>query len=185
MKKRKKLSKSSTLKHSGASAREGIEVIFRQWQAERPDIDAEPVLIYGPISRIQADVTARIDEELAPYKLVRGTFDVLTALRRTGAPFCLSPKELTQYLVLSGAGLNGRLNTLERLGYIVRLPEPNDRRTLRIQLTNSGQRIVNKLTPLLFNLQWTMLSGFSATDRRSFSKYLMRMAETIRSASDE
>src|SRR5215813_4017839 len=107
------------------NGREGVEAIYRQWQTQRPDIDPYPVLIYGPISRIQSDFTARIDKVLEPYELVRGTFDVLTALRRAGSPYCLSPKKLTEHLVLSGAGLNGRLNILERLGYIARLPEPN------------------------------------------------------------
>lgn len=159
------------------SARDSIDNIYRQWRKERPDIDPEPVLIYGPISRIQSDVTARIDQLLAPHKLVRGTFDVLTALRRGGAPFRLSPKELTRHLVLSGAGLNGRLNILERHGYIARLPEPADRRTLRIQLTPSGQRIVNKLTPRLFDLQWSILSGFNTRERKQFAELLLRMAE--------
>lgn len=177
MKKQQKNTKLS--KPATGSTRDSIDTIFRQWQVERPDIDPQPVLIYGPISRIQSDVTARIDKQLAPYNLVRGTFDVLTALRRAGAPFCLSPKELTRHLVLSGAGLNGRLNMLERLGYIARLPEPNDRRTLRIQLTAAGQRIVNKLTPRLFDLQWSILSGFNSSERTQFAELLMRMAEAI------
>jgi DNA-binding MarR family transcriptional regulator len=159
-----------------ANAADSIETIFHQWQVERPDIDPEPVLIYGPISRIQATVTGRIDDILAPYKLVRGTFDVLTALRRAGSPYRLSPKELAQHLVLSGAGLNGRLNVLERLGHIARQPEPNDRRTLRIQLTSSGQKIVNKLTPRLFDLQWHILSGFSAAERKTFAELLQKLA---------
>jgi DNA-binding MarR family transcriptional regulator len=161
------------------SARESIEAIYRQWQTERPDIDPEPVLIYGLISRIQSDITACIDEVLAPYQLVRGTFDVLTALRRAGSPYCLSPKKLTEHLVLSGAGLNGRLNILERLTYIARLPEPTDRRTLRIRLTTSGQRVVNKLTPRLFQLQWEILSEFGSQDRKAFADYLAKMAEAI------
>jgi DNA-binding MarR family transcriptional regulator len=159
---------------------DSIEEIFHQWRAERPDIDPEPVLIYGPISRIQASVTAQIDRKLAPYKLVRGTFDVLTALRRAGEPYCLSPKDLARHLVLSGAGLNGRLNILEKLGYIARLPEPNDRRTLRIQLTAKGRSLVNKLTPLLFELQWSIIAGFSPAERRKFAEFLQRMAQASR-----
>jgi DNA-binding MarR family transcriptional regulator len=172
--------RNSPRRQASSTVTDSIEAIYRQWQAERPDIDPEPVLIYGPISRIQASVTDRIDKTLAPYELVRGTFDVLTALRRVGAPFRLSPKELAQHLVLSGAGLNGRLNILEKLGYIVRLPEPNDRRTLRIQLTTSGHKLVNKLTPRLFDLQWKILAGFSTSERRQFAKLLQKMASASR-----
>lgn len=159
--------------------RESVEAIYQQWRSQRPDIDPYPALIYGPISRIQSGFTARIDKVLKPYKLVRGTFDVLTALRRIGSPYCLSPKQLTDHLFLSGAGLNGRLNILEGVGYIARLPEPKDRRTLRIQLTASGQRVVNSLTPKLFELQWASLAKFSASDRKAFSDYLIRLADEL------
>ena len=159
--------------------RESVRTIYQQWRAQRPDIDPYPAMIYGPISRIQSGFTARIDKVLQPYKLVRGTFDVLTALRRVGTPYCLSPKQLTDHLFLSGAGLNGRLNILEANGYIARLPEPNDRRTLRIQLTAAGQRVVNTLTPRLFELQWATLAKFSARDRKAFSDFLIRMADEL------
>ncbi len=164
---------------SPGGTRESVEAIYQQWRAQRPDIDPYPAMIYGPISRIQSGFTARIDAVLKPYKLVRGTFDVLTALRRVGSPYCLSPKQLTDHLFLSGAGLNGRLNILEANGYIARLPEPNDRRTLRIQLTAAGQRVVNTLTPRLFELQWATLASFSARDRKAFSDFLIRMADEL------
>ncbi|WP_157699789.1 MarR family winged helix-turn-helix transcriptional regulator [Pseudorhodoplanes sinuspersici] len=139
------------------------------------------MLIYGLIGRIQAEATACIDEVLAPFKLVRGTFDVLTALRRAGTPYSLSPKELTQYLVLSGAGLNSRLNKLERLHYIARLPEPSDRRSLRIQLTVSGEATINDAIPRVFEIQWTLLSALSAGDRSALVESLARFADTINS----
>jgi len=180
-KKTKPEQRSETVKkeRGPGNTRESVEAIYQQWQAQRPDIDPYPAMIYGPISRIQSGFTARIDEVLKPYKLVRGTFDVLTALRRVGSPYCLSPKQLTDHLFLSGAGLNGRLNILEGIGYIARLPEPNDRRTLRIQLTAAGQRVVNTLTPRLFELQWATLAKFSARDRKTFSDYLIRMADEL------
>ncbi len=80
--------------------REQVDAIFAQWQTERPDIDPSPVHIYGLIGRIQMQCTALIDEALAPFELTRGTYDVLTALRRAGAPYSLSPKQIAQSLLL-------------------------------------------------------------------------------------
>jgi hypothetical protein len=71
-----------------------VDAIFRQWQAERPDIDPAPVRIYGLIAQIQMQSTGFIDEVLAPLGLVGGTIDVLTALRRAGDPYRLSPKHV-------------------------------------------------------------------------------------------
>ena len=69
----------------GRAAREQVDAIFSQWQVERPDIDTSPVHVYGLIGRIQMQCTAFIEEALEPFGLTRGTFDVLTALRRGSA----------------------------------------------------------------------------------------------------
>ncbi|WP_083909649.1 MarR family winged helix-turn-helix transcriptional regulator [Rhodopseudomonas sp. B29] len=162
-----------------SAARLRVDEIVRQWQAERPDIDPEPARIYGLIGRIHIQSTAFIDEVLAPYDLTRGTFDVLTALRRAGASYSLTPKELTKHLLLSGAGLNSRINRLEALHYIARLPEPSDRRTIKIQLTAAGEAVINKAIPDVFNAQWKRLHPLGAESLKSLVEELLRFADVI------
>lgn len=164
---------------SDRAARQRVDEIFRQWKTERPDIDPVPVHIYGLIGRIHIQSTAFIDEVLEPYKLVRGTFDVLTALRRAGAPYNLTPKELAQSLLLSGAGLNSRLNKLEALHYIARLPEPTDRRTIRIQLTAAGEAVINRAIPDVFNAQWARLSKLGEEGRQQLTEGLLLFADIL------
>lgn len=160
-------------------AQQRVDAIFRQWQAERPDIDPAPVRIYGLIAQIQMQSTGFIDEVLAPLGLVRGTFDVLTALRRAGEPYRLSPKQLATGLLLSGAGLTSRLNRLEAQGLIARLPEPRDRRTLRIQLTAAGEAVINDAIPRVFEVQWRHLAPLGEDGRRRLEEELARFADAI------
>ncbi|MYZ49648.1 MarR family winged helix-turn-helix transcriptional regulator [Propylenella binzhouense] len=163
----------------GRAAREKVDAIFRQWQAERPDIDPAPVHVYGLVAQIQMRSTAFIDEVLAPYGLVRGTYDVLTALRRAGAPYCLTPKQLSQSLFLSPAGLTSRLNRLEAQHLVARLPEPSDRRTLRIQLTAAGEAVINEVIPLVFEAQWRPLRALGAEGSARLVEELTRLAEAM------
>lgn len=163
----------------GRAAREQVDAIFSQWQAERPDIDTSPVHIYGLIGRIQMQCTAFIEEALEPFGLTRGTFDVLTALRRAGAPYCLSPKQIAQSLLLSGAGLTSRLNKLESQNFLARLPEPNDRRTLRVQLTAAGEVVINEAIPRVFEVQRSRLSPLGIEGQRHLVQELTRFAEII------
>jgi len=128
---------------------------------------------------LDADLLAAIDDVLAPFSLVRGTFDVLTALRRAGAPYCLTPKQLTRSLLLSGAGLNSRLNKLESLRYIARLPEPSDRRTVRIHLTATGEAIINDAIPVVFDAQWRRLTPLGEKLWHSLIEDLTRLADSI------
>lgn len=163
----------------GRAARELVDAIFSQWQAERPDIDATPVHVYGLIGRIQMQCTAFIDEALEPFGLTRGTFDVLTALRRAGAPYCLSPKQIAQSLLLSGAGLTSRLNKLEAQNLLARLPEPNDRRTLRVQLTAVGEIVINEAIPKVFEAQRSRLLPLGPDGQQRLVHELVRFAEVI------
>jgi len=168
-----------------AAMREQVDAIFAQWQAERPDIDPSPVHVYGLIGRIQMQCTALIDEALLPFDLTRGTYDVLTALRRAGAPYSLSPKQIAQSLLLSGAGLTSRLNKLEGQNYLARLPEPNDRRTLRVQLTSAGEAVINEAIPRVFEVQRALLQPLGADGQQRLMQELMRFADVIDGRSGE
>ncbi|WP_425066246.1 MarR family winged helix-turn-helix transcriptional regulator [Reyranella sp.] len=161
------------------AARDQVDAIFSQWRTERPDIDTSPVQIYGLIARIQIQCTAFIEEALVPFGLTRGTFDVLTALRRSGTPYCLTPKQLVQSLLLSGAGLTSRLNKLESQNLIARLAEPSDRRTLRVQLTASGEAVINEAIPRVFDVQRSRLQKLGDDGQKRLLEELSRFAEAI------
>jgi DNA-binding MarR family transcriptional regulator len=158
---------------------EKIDTIFRQWRTERPDIDASPVHIYGLICELYLQSTAFINEILAPYDLYRGTFDALTALRRAGAPYSLTPKQLTKSLMLSAAGLTSRLDRLEAMKLIARLPEPSDRRTLRITLTSTGKALVDKLLPLMFEEQRRRLEPLGQRRQKRLAVELKVFADSL------
>ncbi|WP_295137871.1 MarR family transcriptional regulator [uncultured Reyranella sp.] len=161
------------------AARDQVDAIFSQWRAERPDIDTSPVQIYGLIARIQIQCTAFIEEALVPFDLTRGTFDVLTALRRAGTPYSLTPKQLVQSLLLSGAGLTSRLNKLESQNLIARLAEPSDRRTLRVQLTAAGEAVINEAIPRVFDVQRSRLQKLGDDGQKRLLEELSRFAEAI------
>lgn len=167
------------------AAHQQVEEIFRQWRSERPDIDPTPVRIYGLIGQLHLQSTAFINEVLAPLGLVRGTFDVLTALRRAGSPYSLTPKQLATQLLLSGAGLTSRLNQLEALHLIARLPEPSDRRTVRVQLTAAGEALVNQAIPLVFEAQWRRILPLGTENLGRLVDELTRFAEVISSVSEQ
>jgi DNA-binding MarR family transcriptional regulator len=163
----------------GRAARDQVDAIFSQWQAERPDIDTSPVHVYGLIGRIQMQCTVFIEEVLEPFGLTRGTYDVLTALRRAGAPYSLSPKQIAQSLLLSGAGLTSRLHKLEAQNFLARLPEPNDRRTLRVQLTAAGEAVINEAIPRVFDVQRSRLLPLGLDGQQRLVRELTRFAEVI------
>jgi DNA-binding MarR family transcriptional regulator len=67
---------------------------------------------------------------------------LLSALRVTPTHQA-SPTRLARGLMLSSAGITSRIDRLERRGLVRRLPDPNDRRGVIIELTDEGLAIVD------------------------------------------
>lgn len=116
--------------------------------------------LFGALARAYLLTNPIIERLLANYGLVRGMFDVMAALRRSGSPYCLTPTQLSRSLMLSGAGMTNRLDRLQTLHLIGRRPDPKDRRGLQIQLTPKGVKLVEKILPEFLNLERRIIVEF-------------------------
>jgi DNA-binding MarR family transcriptional regulator len=161
------------------SARVPVNQIIEQWQRERPDLDPAPMRLFGALAQAHVLTTPYINRVIAKHGLVRGTFDVLSALRRAGLPFSLTPKQLAESLMLSGAGMTSRLDRLEQLHLVARLPEPNDRRSLKIQLTQKGVKLIDEVIPQIVAAQWQLVSSLGERDTATLLDLLRRLTETL------
>ncbi|MFJ9826073.1 MarR family winged helix-turn-helix transcriptional regulator [Streptomyces sp. NPDC101160] len=124
---------------------DAVDAIADQWAAVRPDLDTLPMAVFGRIYRLAAAMRGKVDKAYAPYGgMSLGEFDVLATLRRSGEPYTLSPRELTATLMITTGGMTGRLDKLERAGLLTRSPDPNDRRGLRVTLTDEGRSLVDQ-----------------------------------------
>jgi DNA-binding MarR family transcriptional regulator len=70
-----------------------------------------------------------------------GDFDTLAVLRRTGDPYELSPKQLAGQLLVTSAGLRGKLDRLQTAGLIGRRSHPTDRRAVIVTVTRRGREL--------------------------------------------
>jgi len=171
--------KSAIAAQLNSSTRVPVETIVEQWQRERPDLDPAPMRLFGVLAQAHLLTTPYINRVIAQRGLVRGTFDVLSALRRAGPPFALAPKQLAESLMLSGAGMTSRLDRLEELNLIARLPEPNDRRSLKIQLTHKGVKLIDEIIPEIVDAQQRLVSNLGTNDTALLIELLQRLTKTM------
>lgn len=68
-------------------------------------------------------------------------YDTLHTLMIRDTPGRASPGDLGRDLGVSGAGMTGRLDGLEKRGFIKRTPAPDDRRRVDIEVTRDGVAI--------------------------------------------
>ncbi|MGC3003144.1 MarR family winged helix-turn-helix transcriptional regulator [Streptomyces sp. G35A] len=136
-----------------------VDAIVEQWARVRPDLDTAAMEVFGRISRLARAMGDRMERAYAAYGISRGEFDVLAALRRSGEPYTLSPRELSATLMLTTGGMTGRLDKLERAGLLRRSPDPHDRRGLRVTLTEEGLRLADEAVGAGLALQAEALSA--------------------------
>ncbi len=151
---------------------DAVDGIVAQWQRERPDLEVEAMAIVGRLGRLQLVAQRAIEAVFAEHGLQRGEFDVLAALRRSGEPFELNPSVLADTMMLSRAGMTGRLDRLESAGLVRRVADAGDRRAVRVALTAAGRALVDKVVTAHTENETRLLSVLSAKDRRDLDRIL-------------
>ncbi len=126
---------------------------------------------------IEGEVRARLRETFATT-LPR--FDLLAQIDR--APDGLTMGELSSRLMVSNGNVTGLTDALEREGLVSRLPEPEDRRSLRIRLTPSGKRAFDAMTPT--HEQWIdqMMAGLTRAEMAHLLELLGRLKQSAQRA---
>ncbi|GAB3175173.1 DNA-binding MarR family transcriptional regulator [Micromonospora palomenae] len=149
----------------GVTDRDDVDLIVEQWRRERAGMRPEPMAVFGRIYRLARIVGDAQERVYADWGIGRGEFDVLAALRRSGEPYTLAPKELAAALMLTSGGMTGRLDRLERAGLLRRAPDPADRRGLRVTLTDTGRRAVEEAAEAGLAVQRRILDALPPADQ--------------------
>ena len=77
----------------------------------------------------------------------------------------MTPADLSEEVGLTRSSMTGALDSLEKLGYITRMPHPSDRRMIIISLTSSGQQFINKHLPERYRRLFMIVSCLSSDER--------------------
>ena len=152
-----------------------VDRLVAAWRRERPDLDVEPLEVLSRISRLARHLDRARRTAFAEHNLEPWEFDVLTALRRAGAPYQLSPGQLlTQTLVTSGTMTN-RIDRLAGKGLVQRLPDPGDRRGVLVRLTTDGQDLADAALAGLLAHERALLAELSAAQRGDLAGLLRQL----------
>jgi DNA-binding MarR family transcriptional regulator len=149
------------------STQRGDEVdrIVDAWQRERPDLDVEPLTVFSRISRLARHLDRARRGAFARHDLETWAFDVLSALRRAGDPYRLSPGTLVAQTLVTSGTMTNRIDRLERRGLVERHRSPDDRRGVLVQLTPSGRRRVDAAMSDLLDVEARVLDALPTAER--------------------
>jgi DNA-binding MarR family transcriptional regulator len=152
-----------------------VDRIVEAWRRERPDLDVGPLHVLSRVSRLARHLDLARGAAFAQHGLEGWEFDVLSALRRAGSPYQLSPGQLVAQTLVTSGTMTNRVDRLERRGLVRRSPDPNDRRGVIVSLTPTGRQVVDAAMADLLGREHAILSGLGEVDQTQLADSLRRL----------
>ncbi len=154
-----------------------VDLILKHWANERPELDSSGFAVVGRILLLGKLLESRVTQALAPLGL--GAFDVLATLRRQGAPFSLTPTQLSRATLLTSGAMTSRLDRLEEANLVRRSPDPEDRRGVCVALTDQGLELVDLAIVKRFEEALDAVSQLPPEDRVALGDLLRTLTASL------
>lgn len=103
------------------------------------------------VQRAARALARRFDDAMRPFDLTNGQFSLLMSLNRPKPPNLSSVASL---LAMDRTTLTAALKPLERRGLVMVTPDPADKRSRLMVLTQKGMHLLSDVTPI-----WTSTHG--------------------------
>ncbi|WP_214325933.1 MarR family winged helix-turn-helix transcriptional regulator [Nonomuraea sediminis] len=153
-------------------SRDEVDRLVAAWQTERPDLDVEPLQVLSRVSRLAKHLDRARRAAFAEHDLEPWEFDVLTALRRAGKPYELSPGALLRATLVTSGTMTNRIDRLAQAGLVRRRPDPEDRRGVLVSLTDTGVTQVDAAFSDLLRRERELLSALDTSERATLAGLL-------------
>jgi DNA-binding MarR family transcriptional regulator len=149
-----------------------VDDIVARWRAERPDLDYSPLQVLSRVSRLARHLDRARRAAFAAHGLEAWEFDVLSALRRQGTPYQLSPGALLRATLVTSGTMTNRIDRLEAGGLVRRHPDPLDKRGVLVELTGDGLRRADAAMADLLERERQLLHGLDADQQHELAGLL-------------
>src|SRR5450759_3275471 len=158
-----------------AAPTDDVDRIVDAWRRERPDLDVAPLHILSRVSRLARHLDLDRGSAFAEHGLEGWEFDVLSALRRAGEPYELSPGQLVAQTLVTSGTMTNRVDRLAARGLVGRGPDPSDRRGVKVTLTEAGRTVVDGAMTDLLDRERALLRQLQPGEQAQLAELLRRL----------
>lgn len=147
------------------------------WERERPGTPAGSI---GVVTRIWWLAKLFGDDRrrtLAAAGVDAATLDLLSELRRTGAPYQLTTRELAIRSRVTAGAVSQRVARAERAGLVRRQPAPA--RAVVVTLTDAGHDLVERTVDRVLSREAELLADLSPAQRQALADTLRHLLARV------
>ena len=156
-----------------------VDAIVEAWQRELPDVDLSPMQVLSRISRLARHLDRARKAAFAAHEVEPWEFDVLSALRRSGTPYRLSPGRLVAETMVTSGTMTNRVDRLVDRGLVERSADPADRRGVLVSLTEAGRRVVDAALEELLGHERAILAALPSDEAARLADTLRTLARSV------
>ena len=157
------------------SEKDHVDRFLDRFGERLPPMDLVVEGIVDRIGGLNRRLNREMDETLAEFGLNRGEWKVLGTLWRAGEPHRISPGELARVEELSTGAMTNRLDQLESAGLVRRLPDPDDRRSIQVELTDKGRRTWERAVAAQAEKEVAFASALGEREKEQLTRLLRKL----------
>ncbi len=144
-----------------------------RWKPVLPELDPDVEGAVTRMKKLSVHLRRVREQSLLDFDLDRQEFDTLHKLAGRGGK--AAPSDLAADLDLAPASVTGRLDALERRGFVRRTPSTTDRRRVDVELTDRGRSTWLGAMDVLGNEEERLLGVLGKDERRLLNAMLRRI----------
>jgi DNA-binding MarR family transcriptional regulator len=154
------------------------------FNTEYPDGDATSTEAYATLARAGAACLQELERFVAAqFDMPVAAATVLAVLDGAGEP--LTPSQISERVLVASATMTATLDLLERRNWVRRTPNPDDRRSTRVEITADGRATADRLLPAIRAIERRALSALTKAERLQLVDLLAKVLDRLASIAAE
>jgi DNA-binding MarR family transcriptional regulator len=163
-------------KSAAAQAALGVVRIPPDFTEEYPDGDPSAAEVYATLIRTGQALYDELDRGMqATFGVPESLLQALAVIDGSERP--LTPTEIAERMFLSSATMTNLLDALDREGWARRVPNPDDRRSVLVEITDEGKALADRFLPGVRKVERAVIGDLTAAERSTLMDILAKVLD--------
>ena len=154
----------------------GVVRVSPDFAEEYPDGDPLAAEVYATLIRAGQALYDELDRGMqATFGVPESVLQALAVI--DGSERTLTPREIAERMFRSSATMTNLLDALEREGWARRVPNPDDRRSVLVEITDEGKALADRFLPGVRKVERAVIGDLTATERSTLMDILAKVLD--------
>lgn len=156
-----------------------VDAIALAWAEERPGTEVRSIGIVTRIWHAAKILGEDRRRTLAAAGADSAVLDLLSVLRRGGAPYRLTTRELADATMVTAGAISQRVARAEREGLVIRTARADGSRKVDVELTAAGHALVEGLVDRVLGREAELVGHLDAGQQEELARLLRQLIDGL------